>query len=462
MDVPEDLKRTVKGALITPSPGVVSIHELLHMPEVSWRELRNRISDGYHGGNNGRDAKCLWCGGTVYIQERAKGAERFPLFAHRSGEGIGCPWHPQSTLSPDDARAAQYQGNQKSIAHEFICSELARLLRLDKSLEHVEVDKTYVAGEPGQHGRFPDVRFKMTDLPECVLEVQLSNTFQPEISQRGLFYQSHGMPLVWVLHGVDARLDNLPSSFRDVIHRHKNNAFSLDQEAVAESERQNTLVLRCHMLDRTGKVAEVRLVPFRDLKRPRHGLPFWRNMLVPDPEGLKRVREPWYIALKEIKAATHGNWHAEDLSSQAWVSEAFKRLPVPATEDYSPYDFARLVAITFTLLSEANGKFRDLVYNHMPNATAAFNTFLHRSSPQQACAIVLETLIERTTLKGSLKPTVRKHIGLAKEAWPNQIDHEHAFYGALRVLVPEVFDDEVREEMMLEGLLPDWAMPHAA
>ena len=123
------LTRTVRGALITPAPGVVSSDDLIAMPETQWRTLRNRISDGREGHPSGLLTRCLFpgCGGEVYISERAKGPRRYPYFAHRNGQGLGCPWHPNSRLSADNARAAQYQGNQVSPAHEFICAELARL-----------------------------------------------------------------------------------------------------------------------------------------------------------------------------------------------------------------------------------------------------------------------------------------------------------------------------------------------
>lgn len=94
-----------------------------------------------------------------------------------------------------------------SAAHEFLCAELARLVRLDTRFQAVEIDRTYIGGDDGKGGRYPDVRFRWEGFPESVLEVQLSNTFQPEISERGIFYESKGMPLLWILHGVEPRLD---------------------------------------------------------------------------------------------------------------------------------------------------------------------------------------------------------------------------------------------------------------
>lgn len=456
-DLPE-LKRTVKGALILPAPGVVSSTDLVAMPEDTWRTLRNRISDGHNGDPNGLKAVCMFpgCGGSVYVSEKPKKSRRYPYFAHRQGEGLECPWHPGSKLTPDEARAAQYKGNQVSAAHEFLCAELARLVRLDPRFQAVEIDRTYIAGEDGQEGRYPDVRFLWEGLFECVLEVQLSNTFQPEISERGIFYEGKGMPLLWILHGVEPRLENLPSSFRDVILRHKNNAFALDQEAVTASEREKTLVLKCFLF-KAGAVVETHLVRFDALTFPKRGLPYFRNMLLPDIEEFRTRRRPWVDALKALKADTDGNWYSGHMLLPK-VVEAFNTLPVAPEGPEARYDFARLVAITMTLLFEAGGRYQDLVYRHMPNATAALNTFLTRGGPQQRCAEVLRVLVDRTALAIILRPTVREHIVKAIALEPDQqIRPRHPFYDGLSWLVPEVFDDAVREELELSGALPVWA-----
>ncbi|AZO09710.1 hypothetical protein EJ074_11810 [Mesorhizobium sp. M3A.F.Ca.ET.080.04.2.1] len=394
----------------------------------------------------------------VYVSEKPKGTRRYPYFAHRQGEGLGCPWHPASKLSSDEARAAQYKGNQVSAAHEFLCAELARLVRLDARFQAVEIDKTYIAGDDGQGGRYPDVRFRWEGLPECVCEVQLSNTFQPEISQRGIFYEGKGMPLVWILHGVEPRLENLPSSFRDVILRHKNNAFALDQEAVAASEREKTLVLKCFLLN-AGAVVETHLVRFDALTFPKRGLPYFRNMLLPDMAAFRARRRPWIEALKALKAETDGNWYASHMGLPE-VVEAFNTLPAAPQDPEARYDFARLVAITMTLLSEAGGRYQDLVYRHMPNATAALNTFLSRGGPQQRCAEVLRVLVDRTALVSILRPTVREAIGKAIAMEPDeQVRPHHPFYDGLSWLVPEVFDEAVREELEQSEALPGWASP---
>lgn len=110
-----------------------------------------------------------------------------------------------------------------------------------------------------------------------------------------------------------------------------------------------------------------------------------------------------------------------------------------------------------TLTTDAAVKYEDLVYNRMPNATAALNTFLKRTGPQQACAVAVETLIHRTPLGERLKPTVWKHVREAYSSSPVQYGPGHQFYDALVWMIPEVFDEGMREELALSNALPQWA-----
>lgn len=458
-----DLQRSLKGALILPGPGVVSAEDLVAMPEQIWRALRQKITDGFKGGQHGFSATCMFpgCGGNVFISEKAKGERRYPYFAHREGEGLGCPWHTHAQMSLADARAAQYQGNQVSPAHEFLCKELARLVRLDKRFLSVEIDKTYVEGDGATHGRFPDVRFKWDGLPECVLEVQLSRTFQPEISERGLFYQSKGMPLLWVLHGVEPKMENLPTAFRDVIHRHKLNAFMLDQEAIDASERQQTLVLRCLILDADWKLSETLLVRFDQLTFPDLGLPYYRNMLLPNLSEIRQRRAPWATALRALMKMDI-RWRENNLDIPE-VTAAFEALPVPFPVLGERYVFARLMAVSLTILSEATRivgareGYENFMYHRMPNLTASLNHFLQVRDAQQSFARVIEILTSRTAVHGHLNSSVEVHIMRAARAWPDQISHSHPMFLMLKWLIPEVFDDVVREELRLAGKLPGWA-----
>jgi competence CoiA-like predicted nuclease len=65
------------------------------------------------------------------------------------------------------------------------------------------------------------------------IEFQLSGTFQTEISARCKNYEYAGIPLLWILFGMDTSAD-VQQSFHDVIRRHRGNAFVLDPSACPE------------------------------------------------------------------------------------------------------------------------------------------------------------------------------------------------------------------------------------
>jgi hypothetical protein len=122
---------------------------------------------------------------------------------------------------------------------------------------------------------------------------------QTEISARCLHYDREGIPLLWVLCGVDLHGGDVPQSFRDVLFRPRNNAFFLDRDAVAASQRRHTLVLKCYVGDLKGDFDQGRLVTLDDLKFLPQQLPFIEDRITPAllARG-KQLRQPWIAALR--------------------------------------------------------------------------------------------------------------------------------------------------------------------
>lgn len=123
--------RIVEAAFFEKDIGPVSAAELLAMPEDSWGILRDRLTDYAREKEAGLLARCLMCGGRVFIQSRKHRGKRLPYFVHFKGGDPNCPWYCGMTMKPDDARAAQYQGQQESIAHKLLCEQLDLLARGD-------------------------------------------------------------------------------------------------------------------------------------------------------------------------------------------------------------------------------------------------------------------------------------------------------------------------------------------
>lgn len=238
--------------------GPVSARELLRMPEDDWGIIRDRITDHTSGKTDGRVARCMMCNGRVFIQTRVKSGKRLPYFAHYKGGDPNCKWFHSKTMLPDAARAAQYQGRQESVAHRMLCEQIDELVRLDGRFVKSTVGQYHTPTE-GQYGRYPDVYVEWQGFQPFAIELQLSSTFQTEVSGRSVYYAREGVTLIWVLFGLDLQSGDIPQSFRDVIRRHRGNAFLLDLDAIEASRRQKTLVLKCYLKKRTGYIRHPRL-----------------------------------------------------------------------------------------------------------------------------------------------------------------------------------------------------------
>jgi hypothetical protein len=219
-------RRTIRGALLDQGIGPVTIEELLAMTENEWGVFRDRITDKRNGKDSGIQGKCLACGSPVYIASRANHNAKAPYFAHYEGGDLDCPWYHGPNMTPDSARAAQYQGNQESVTHRLMCEAIAEAIGRDSRAHNIGVDR-YLAPIENENGRYPDVFFTLGDFGKFAIEFQLSNTFQTEISSRCLHYEREQVNLIWVLYGQDPHPKNFPQSFRDVTRRHRGNAFFL-------------------------------------------------------------------------------------------------------------------------------------------------------------------------------------------------------------------------------------------
>lgn len=426
--------------------GPISAAELIAMREDYWGVLRDRITDHNNGKDNGLVAHCMACGGRVFIQSRVKGSQRLPYFAHYRGGDPACPWHHGNTLSPDIARAMQYRGQQESTAHRLMCAKIDEIVRLDSRYIASRVEK-YLPPTASDHGRFPDVYVEWQGFPPFAIEFQLSNTFQTEVSQRCIHYERESVPLLWVLYGLDPEYSDVSQSFRDVIRRHRGNAFLLDHEAAKASYESRTLILTCYLRRDGDEYAfdPPRLVRFDELTFPDAGLPFFEDRLIaPVLFHIEARRKPWFIALN--------CWDKYDTKNDE-IRRALYSLPAQAENDYA---VVRLVGASFSIMSAAAGKERNYVTGH-PNIKAMLNTLLApniRHGGLAPYADMLIHLLDRSKARDLLKGSVGEHLKRAL-ATP-QVSEHSAEAQALRSLFPEIFDPVTREELAYFGALPEW------
>ena len=182
----EKLKRIIEATLFEGGIGPVTARELVEMPEAEWGILRDRITDYRQGRPAGVVCRCVMCGDPVFIRARRKNGVHYPLFSHFQGGGLRfARGTTEQTSTQKELREEQYSGQQESRRRIVCCVNRSTPWR---SLTRVRPISSVWSMHIGnhrpksEHGRFPDVQVVWRDFPECVFEVQLSRTFQTEIS----------------------------------------------------------------------------------------------------------------------------------------------------------------------------------------------------------------------------------------------------------------------------------------
>jgi hypothetical protein len=191
-------------------------------------------------------------------------------------------------------------------------------------------------------------------------EIQLSNTFQTEISDRSLHYRREGVGLIWVLLGHELQSGDLPQSFRDVILRHRDNAFVLDQAAIETSLAARRLMLTCFLRKSDGSFGDERQVAVNDLTFPETGWPYYEDRVTPSllARG-EAVRAPWKVALQ-----ARTDFSYSELTTPAFIaanSDLCARVPGLALWQHQNLDrwqFAHFIAVMFSTLRYAAGRSR--------------------------------------------------------------------------------------------------------
>jgi hypothetical protein len=457
------VQRIIRFAMIGDGIGPISADELLAAPTVRWELWRRMITDAHQAKPRRDIAHCLRCGSPVYIRTKAQKGEKRPLFAHFAGADATCPWFTGKTLEPDQARAAQYQGQQESEVHRQLCNLIAELAVADPRVLEVKVD-AYLPPTANAFGRYPDVLVRWDGFPDMAIELQLSRTFQTEVSARCTHYGREGMPLVWVLYGVDLDAADIPQSFRDVMSRHRMNAFVLDAEAVAASKAEATLVLSCRLARSDGGFEPARLVRLDALTFPATGLPYLEDRLTPVLlKPVDALRRPWFSALNARDLEAEGPY--VDMRQPGW-DPAFTTLSraLPAFEAWASFEpgarttFASLVAIAFSIVTHARGQFRNYA-TAQDNISAMLNSRLS-SGAVGPYAYLLRAILRLSAAAPLLEGSVAKHISRAIDKHDGNLCLEHEpEWEAMAALLPELFDHRLRGELSAIGATPDWAAP---
>ena len=417
----------VEGYKGLKNPTPITAHKLLAMSEHEWGYLRARITDRRHD-KDGLMARCGMCQKEVYISVARLDGVNLPLFSHYSGSDPSCPWYQGGNAHPNAIRASQYQGNQESDFHRKMCELVAELAALDSRYVDHTVSK-YLPPTKNEHGRFPDVCVEWKGFGKFAVEFPMSHTFQTEISARCKHYEYEGIPLIWILFGIDATRP-IPQNFRDVIHRHRGNAFVLDSDAISESRKQKTLVLTCY-LQNNGGFDSPKCVRLDKLTIPTSKLPYYEDRVTERlRSNIHERRRPWFNAVK--------SW---DRVSPLRGLDLHQGL---------------LIAAAFSICATANGKKRNYA-SRDPNIRAMLNNRLnHRQI--SSYATLLTQLIKNTSISSKLlEGTVGDH--LRRSCAEYQADEQSDEWKLLRELFPEALDPLIRSQLQELGSLPPWAQP---
>ena len=458
------MQRTIRIADFDWPRGPVSINQLMAMPNGQWEHMRYEITKRRQEDQSRPLARCRLCGGSVFIKSQATEAGLSPYFAHFSDAPRECPWHHGPNLHPDNARAAQYQGQQESALHRWLCNQVAERVGADPRARGISVD-TYQRPTIEGRGRWPDVYFEIAGLGRFAVEIQLSKPFAPEIVARQLFYNREGISLIWLFREL---LDPLPQGFRDVLTLQRGNAFTIGDDVLRASKAKGTLLLDCHLEAPRGGFLKPKRVALDDLT-----LNSGRSVFLTDrrtqvlKDYCKSGREKWRNALRQAPPPLSNNPFSEAIYHPAWDSA---RMFVP---ELSPWKqrywqenggrggvfFCELIAILFSIAHSGKGKGDRLYVTRiqgpeallqMLNAKLGGRSFMPYAAMIEAFlkASARAELLTRQSLAQAIE-----QAGLTRL----QVGPDDPTWRAAARIFPEILDGVRRQEMIDVSALPPWA-----
>lgn len=458
------MQRTIRLVDFDWPRGPVSIEELMAMPSAQWEHIRFEITKRRQEHPTQPLARCRLCGGSVFIKAQATAQGLSPYFAHFSGAESDCAWHHGRNLHPDDARAAQYLGQQESALHRWLCEQIAEIVSLDPRAREISVERYHRPTIEGR-GRWPDVYFEIDGLARFAIEIQLSKPFASEIVARQLFYNREGISLIWLFRELN---EPLPQGFRDVITLQRGNAFTIGDDLLRHSRANGQLFLDCHLEASRGGFLKPKRVVLDALT-----LTSGRSVFLSDrrtdvlKEFCKAGRTKWVNAFRQAPGTTSRNPFSESIYHSAWDSA---RMFVPAlsvwkqrywqTEGGSGVAFfCELIAILFSIAHSGKGD-GDRLYLTRIEGPEALLQMLNAKLSGWAFMPYAELI--SAFLRASARAELLARSSLANILYHArrsraQVGPEDPTWQAAVRIFPEMLDGVRRQEMIDVGALPAWA-----
>lgn len=236
--------RTLREAIDHDTMQKITSDDLLDGGMDYYQKIRHNATDRHL--EHDYRYSCAKCGHWVYVTLRNKK----PLWQHYKGAPQDCPWWTGDPDTVAQVSAKQFQGQQESPLHHRLKYLIEELLKPDSNAKNVMVEKT-IANEQGER-RKPDAQATYKD-KDVAFEIQLATTQIPIILSREKFYRKQSRHLIWLTWQFEEKpLEEIPQSLIDVYYRHNKNIFSLDDEAIALSKEQKTLIMKVHAYGYNG------------------------------------------------------------------------------------------------------------------------------------------------------------------------------------------------------------------
>ena len=463
------MQRTIRIVDFDWPRGPVSIEQLMSMPIAQWEHIRTEITKRRQETPSEPLGRCRLCGGSVFIKTQSTLAILSPYFAHFADAPDDCPWHHGPNLRPDDARASQYQGQQESALHRWLCNQVAELVGADPRARDICVD-TYRRPTIEGRGRWPDVYFEIEGLARFAIEIQLSKPFAPEVVARQLFYDREGISLVWLFRSLS---DPMPQGFRDVLTLQRGNAFTIGDDVLRASRAKGQLLFDCHLEAPRGGFLKPKRISLDDLT-----LEAGRSVFLTDrrTEALrdycKAGRIKWANAFRTAPGTTSKNPFSEPIYHSAWDSA---RMYVPALSAWKQRYwqtnggsgggfFCELIAVLFSIAHSGTGGSDRLYLTRFQGSEALLQMLNAKLAGRfiMPYATLIETFLTASARAELLsRESLATAVRQAKLALPQIGADDPTWLAAVRIF-PEILDGVRRQEMIDVKALPFWAGGTAA
>ncbi|NMM50336.1 DUF6035 family protein [Marinigracilibium pacificum] len=169
-------------------------------------------------------------------------------FGHFKSSNIDCYLKSSNNFTKKEIERIKYNGVKEGEKHIELKTKLYNILKKQKNVSNLELEKVYRDKETSKRWKRPDVQCQLLIKSErlhIAFELQLSTTFLSVIVDRQEFYKKNQVFIFWVFHSFNKIYNDRAFTKSDVFYNNGENAFILNEEAIKKSNQENELYLTC-------------------------------------------------------------------------------------------------------------------------------------------------------------------------------------------------------------------------